>query len=1797
MKKIFKTSSIILIQAFLAMNFAWGGVNDFQSDSIVFSQDTLSPALQINTPLLRQVMRQETAFDYAANLVEIYQKNAYKTYIQIFARPEGYRVVIKAEHERPLTLHWGVNHWQKPPEAIIPNGNGYSTYVDETTGATRTEVQSQAKGNNVFVIDIPTLLIDSIENLKFVFFDENTAIQDIGFKDYEVPIKNALDKTIEEMEQGKGKSEENRSKLEQLLKNRLTPPPGPGEQDLNDNVLYSKTGNNVISEVIRGEGGFKINFWVISNDKPQLYWGINGWQMPSKDILPADTRLGKKNEEPAVYTDMDKESEDGLYTTSIFISDEKWPHITEINFNIHYPDNGHRDTNEDKHYDLKLTGPEMIGSLAKRVNNIYLPEPQRKETAMLLKNALTVFAEEISYEELLKIFQEVKGISFEEQESLGFILIAKLLNEGAVWDEAQGRIIVDKNKVSTAVAELIDRLDPLCVNKCLYLFGMLEPSWISRLVHGLDYRQLYEGQQSGRITDLRQFIQDKINAYDAEDKPEVLEAKAVSGSRLFLKMNFNGNVISTFMGYVTKEDKYYYNGKRVVLRDTLGNEFSRLNLRLGRHVDKEKIRVLIEDGHKKGIKFMVNFFDWHSPEVLNKDNYMYYHHKFLGKNKDELTILSILDNYATILSLPDGRKVLVMHRPLSADQLKPNLTLDSRSGNYWKQKFLEHMRYFIDEFDIDAFRVDLPGELEEAGNREVFQSACFEAVEYAARKGKKIFFCLEAYSKNYFGTDECALFNDWNNHAEIRKYRYKPFRPYYDMVNKSLLTGNITELKAAFERIVRRVEELVSLFTNFDEELLKDMIPDKEAREKHVMMLYNFVRAGFDALMYLRDLGIGDIVSMVGGKSIGWGALVRYFTHKPATKREFRARMEKSTGELVDESALYQIMKNAGRHSFSRVFFRGNKIVFYRPGYAPEVFDLDKMVSPMPAIELLDMEHYVNLWLDEHVLSIPNVKENYSKALRVIDQAISSYPQDNSAAANALYEAVCKQENKNFVRWDWTKHKTATLVMRHDQALTVDNGHPFVVAIRKKGQEEFERVESLEIEENKKYMSMLFGLEPGKYEINFLWPRKHENQGWEEGGWFSVEVLTKEQSEKVKSYSLSNLPKQSFLLRELRTFPRQQISRLKYRRKDKNFIIQVPVFSCRQENNKNKGIGKFTDFAATCQMYNDAVGANVFLPLPIHPTLDDEYSSYSAASNHALNERLIDWDAVIGEFFPHLKEQKPPYLKHKGYIDYEAVEKRDCILSSMVMDELEKMGDSFTLSEQLNKFSAEFSWWFDDYARFRTLTELLGTPWWDWGNEQIQQAEQKDGYKETICFYKFAQFIAFKQWQKAKDNIHALGFKLLYDKPYFCAVNSVEVWTSYRDNKNYFLDRNRHPGVGGKKLQIFKSLALYNYTNLANQQRPYELILNDHEYKLDVLGFDGGRLDALHKAYPWGEEWLRSGDEPGDALVEAIKSVYDQRNNTLLIAEQLGADGEVMKKIRGKGITTMEHLEWLWFKDNIMLSLTSHDEGRVGDRYGGWNESLYKDSSKEVFDHDPEYVCWTVGDEFMDTHRINNPYLEREERMNYNWRYLLPHPLDSDYNKRVKEDLTPYIRSLAAEYLGDWDAMFYEGVDKGRDVFINGLSAQMRSDIENQINFRLVYHFGNNEFKNIENIKIKDLFKEIYRQLAINGKNGEYSLAHHAHNQDFFSTAKNILEIFLGLTRNENADVWEYIDSLEKQMLMDSRRYKRDSANIKLMGFMSGIFEKIEETARSKTQDIDSVLRSLSPDAEYDLAELVEQAV
>ncbi|MFH1062765.1 MAG: hypothetical protein V1747_07790 [Candidatus Omnitrophota bacterium] len=1125
MSGIFKTKilnrflCLVILQIFLVSNFSWAA-DDLRANDLVYSSATLSPSLQISADALKQYFAQSFDLKTAANIdpvikdicLELYKAKDKTTKIEVLALEQGYRVKIRTQSNTPLVLHWGFNNWQKPFKEIWPQAENIRTYFDEQTKAMRTIVEASAEGDYVFNIDIPWELVSGINNIDFTFFCPETKEykKAIENKDYVVPVSNVLNLALARLAENAGADDpEKKHDLLNLINKRLAAAKDSAEIDENNIPLFYDAHENIITQIVKNKAGIRIDFWVVSNEPLVLHWGINDWQLPPKSIWP-DRTLYKTRayEKKAVQTQMHLASKDGLYQTSIYIPNQNLKEVKNIKYNVHYPNNGYWDNNNEEDYSLSLQAQDLIAALLPYATGRFAAHINAKQARGLLKNMAFFYAENMNYTDLLKLFQGMEGIApgddLEKKDVLGLILIAKLMNEGAVWDSDKAKIIISKQKISAAIAELIDKLDPLSVQWALYIFGLLDPSWVSILTHQLDYKQIYQDVQNSKIKDLPKFIQGIINSYDdLEGAPQVLSAESIDETCLIIKLKFNDQIISTKWGYPTKQQKYYYQNGIFELRDFGGNEFSPVGRKLSRYVDKEVIKTQISRLRGKGKKAIVDGISWQSPEALNSDNYMYYHHSLLEKDADVRNLL-LSRGSSTILELPDGKKAWVFHRPDSSDQLSPNLKFGTKAAEYWRNYWLEYYKYFINEFDVDGFRVDLPGELNHHGDYSVFKSVCFDIVRYAAAKGKKIYFILETYHgyANIWGWDE---FSALNHDPQIAQYGYKPFRCYYKPVMTSIYRGSAFDLRAAFERIAGSVQELVISITNFDEKKAEDIIPEKQRLKRYMELLYNFARAGFDVMIYLRDLGLGDILPMCGGDRVLWGGKLRVVAHKPATPRQFRQRLEQSTGDLLEQSPLYQAFKKSPQSPLSRLFFRGNKLVFYQPGKTPEVFDLDKMAKPAPPVKVMDSEEDINIWLQQQVYSLTN-NEPQTQALREIENTLKRFKHSASAMAGKAVLALVCSETKNFAVWDQAKGQTQCLRMPVNKVLAIKNDHAFVVDIKQAGKSESRRIPALQIKQSGKYLAMVFGLAPGKYRFNFLWQEKHENQGWEEGNGYELEV-------------------------------------------------------------------------------------------------------------------------------------------------------------------------------------------------------------------------------------------------------------------------------------------------------------------------------------------------------------------------------------------------------------------------------------------------------------------------------------------------------------------------------------------------------------------------------------------------------------------------------------------------------------------------------------------------------------------
>ncbi|MCX5677551.1 MAG: 4-alpha-glucanotransferase [Candidatus Omnitrophica bacterium] len=622
---------------------------------------------------------------------------------------------------------------------------------------------------------------------------------------------------------------------------------------------------------------------------------------------------------------------------------------------------------------------------------------------------------------------------------------------------------------------------------------------------------------------------------------------------------------------------------------------------------------------------------------------------------------------------------------------------------------------------------------------------------------------------------------------------------------------------------------------------------------------------------------------------------------------------------------------------------------------------------------------------------------------------------------------------------------------------------------------------------------------------------------------------------------------------------------------------QVPVFAVATD----QGIGKLLNLPALAKKKRAELGVNAFMLNPIHPTIDKEHSPYAFVSGYAINELYIDWLVEASRFFPELAADedilalRQPELANADFVKYEILEPierkaAEKVYRTFLKDR--KSGPVRRLAEEFERFkkSPDMSW-LESYADFRALHDIYDsercrkTIWMEWDDDDRIRSGAR--YGELKELYKFMQFRAYSHWFEARRGCEDSGVALFYDHPWYCGRDSVDV----RDNQRYFRVLE-NPGVHTSTgTQQWDCLVRHNYTELSRSG--YEPFLKFHRYKMDVLGFAGGRIDAGHMAYNWMSEryrFLQNGDEPGDALLLAIKREFDIRN-AFVVVENLGAAMWVKDRIQALGLKTMMVLRWpdSPVPENTMAFLTTHDLPRPLVGYPQFYQDRGRDSDahKELFNWlancGARDICIAAGDEYGDWHRINDPGLSAEQRMDLCWRYILPR--DSSPRMQYK-DLPSHINWLSKNFTGyNWEHVDAKAaLVKGREDAakmvkeLRAVSKETLDDLAQDTDFDLKYDEGYRSLVPGAHGKRMDIFRKIINRISESGETGTYTMWHHAIMGDFFDYSRGLLMSIRGLTVSRAPEVWGYIRELEDNIRSN---INREEANFVLLGFMAEVLE------------------------------------
>lgn len=318
--------------------------------------------------------------------------------------------------------------------------------------------------------------------------------------------------------------------------------------------------------------------------------------------------------------------------------------------------------------------------------------------------------------------------------------------------------------------------------------------------------------------------------------------------------------------------------------------------------------------------------------------------------------------------------------------------------------------------------------------------------------------------------------------------------------------------------------------------------------------------------------------------------------------------------------------------------------------------------------------------------------------------------------------------------------------------------------------------------------------------------------------------------------------------------------------------------------------------------------------LPLGPTSfgDSPYQTFSAFAG---NPYLIDLQMLVDDGYLEI-EEIDKYYHLPLSIDYG-------YLYEWRFDVLHKAYIRFLKDEEYFKFvSQNDALWLNNYALFMALKKCHNDcSWQEWKQEYkyynpeiLQKFYLKN--QDEVDFWKFIQYIFFKQWKKLKEYANQSNVEIIGDVPIYVALDSADVWA----NPNYFqLDENLKPTrVAGCPPDDFAKTGqlwgnpLYNYPLMEKEGFSWWINRMKSAFCLfDVVRIDHFRGFEAYYSIPAEDETAEYGKWVKGPGMKLFKKLKEELGELRIIAEDLGFLTEKVHALLKKtGFPGMKILEF-----------------------------------------------------------------------------------------------------------------------------------------------------------------------------------------------------------------------------------------------------------------------------------------------
>lgn len=205
-------------------------------------------------------------------------------------------------------------------------------------------------------------------------------------------------------------------------------------------------------------------------------------------------------------------------------------------------------------------------------------------------------------------------------------------------------------------------------------------------------------------------------------------------------------------------------------------------------------------------------------------------------------------------------------------------------------------------------------------------------------------------------------------------------------------------------------------------------------------------------------------------------------------------------------------------------------------------------------------------------------------------------------------------------------------------------------------------------------------------------------------------------------------------------------------------------------------------------------GQHLWQVLPLGPTTigDSPYQGFSVFAGQPLlisPDLLKKKHLLSDEDLKEIPDFDPDKVEYEKVLQY-----KTSLLKTAYANFLHTADKN--LLEEYDSFEESNKYWLDDYCLFMAGKEYHGgKPWYEWEDSMkdptpAQKKIWAEKLKSEADYYRFVQYMFFRQWYDLKDYANKHGIAIIGDIPVFPCWDSADVWGN---KKMFCLDEEGQP--------------------------------------------------------------------------------------------------------------------------------------------------------------------------------------------------------------------------------------------------------------------------------------------------------------------------------------------------------------------------------------------------------------------